>query len=133
MSKVINASLYATLVKVDHIILKHNAYSAIINEDAQKASKLTDHYGCRMGQWYYEGEGKALFGHTASYKRMEAPHAAVHHEVLNTVKCAERCDCLFHTNKEKIVQSMSNMEKSSQELFTLLDNMVVEANPNVSF
>jgi len=132
MSKVINASLYATLVKVDHIIFKHNAYSAIINENVEKASKFTDHYGCRMGKWYYEGEGKELFGHTTSYKRMEVPHAAVHHEVLNTVKCATHTDCLLHTNKEKIVQSMSNMEKSSQELFVLLDNMVMEANPNVT-
>lgn len=35
-------------------------------------------------------------------------------------------------NKAKILKNMSSMEKSSQELFILLDNMLVEANPDVS-
>lgn len=132
MSQFINGSLFATLVKVDHIIFKSNAYSTIINQDAQKAAAFTDHHNCRMGKWYYEGEGAKLFSHTPSYKKMESPHAAVHHAVLDTVPCAVRSDCLMSENKAKILKNMSSMEKSSQELFILLDNMLVEANPDVS-
>ncbi|MBU1658401.1 CZB domain-containing protein [bacterium] len=132
MSKYINASLYTTLVKVDHIIFKHNAYSAIINENVEKASQFSDHHSCRMGKWYYEGEGARLFSNTSSYKKMEAPHAAVHHAVLDTVPCASKADCLLEKNKDRIVKNMNMMENSSRELFILLDNMVDEANPNVS-
>lgn len=130
VSKHINSSLFTTLVKVDHIIFKHNAYSAIINEDAEKAAKFTDHHGCRMGKWYYEGDGKALFSLTPSYKKMEAPHAAVHHAVLETVSCAARRDCLSLKHKDDVIKNMIAMEEASKELFVLLDAMVLEANPS---
>jgi methyl-accepting chemotaxis protein len=129
VSKHINGSLFATLVKVDHIIFKHNVYSTIINQDAERAGKFTDHRGCRMGKWYYEGEGKELFSHTSSYKKMEAPHATVHDKALATVLCATHQDCLAEKNQDMIVKNMSTMEQSSKELFLLLDAMVEEANP----
>jgi len=131
MSKYITSSLFVTQVKADHIILKHTAYSSIINEDAEKASKLNDHHGCQLGKWYYEGDGKKLFSNTSAFKKMEAPHAAVHNAILNTaeyVKCGEA-----HTvkNKESVVKNMADMEESSMKLFEYLDAMVSELNPNV--
>lgn len=131
MSRYITSSLYTTLVKVDHIIFKHNAYSAIINLDSERASAITDHRGCRMGKWYYEGEGAELFSKTAAYKKMEKPHALVHKAVLDTVPCAKRGDCLMSENKPRIVENMHTMEKASLELYTLLDEMVAESNPEV--
>lgn len=128
VSKYINGSLFATLVKVDHIIFKHNVYSTIINQDAERAGKFTDHHGCRMGKWYYEGDGKELFSHTAAYKKMEMPHAKVHEMALQTVSCATHQNCLVDKNQDMIVKNMSSMEQSSKELFVLLDAMVEEAN-----
>ena len=132
MAQFINGSLYAALVKVDHIIFKHNAYSAIINENSVKAKAFTDHHGCRMGKWYYEGEGKILFSKTEAYKKMETPHKTVHDMILEIIPCAIRGDCLVPKNKTQIVNNMEVMEKSSKKLFVLLDDMVTEANPNVT-
>lgn len=131
LSQYINSSLFATLVKVDHIIFKHNVYSTIINENTEKAATLTDHHGCRMGKWYYEGDGKKLFSHTPAYKKMEAPHAAVHVAALDTVSCVARRDCLALKNKDMVVKNVTAMEESSQVLFKLLDTMVIEANPGM--
>lgn len=131
VSKYINGSLFTTLVKVDHIIFKHNIYSTIINQDAERAAKVTNHRGCRMGKWYYEGDGKELFSHTSSYKKMEAPHTMVHDKALATVTCATHQDCLAEKNQTMIVNNMSAMEQSSKELFVLLDAMVEEANPGI--
>jgi methyl-accepting chemotaxis protein len=131
VSQYINSSLFATLVKVDHIIFKHNTYSTLINEDAERAAKFTNHHGCRMGKWYYEGDGLRLFSHTSAYKKMEAPHAAVHVTALETLACATHHDCLAEKNKDKVIKNMTTMEQSSRELFTLLDTMVEEANPGV--
>ncbi len=131
MSNHINGSLFTALVKVDHIIFKHNAYSAIINLNVEKAATFTDHHNCRMGKWYYEGDGKKLFSHTPSYKKMEAPHADVHTAVLETIKCVGRGDCLISKNKTLIVHNMEKMENSSKILFTLLDDMLQEANPKM--
>lgn len=128
MSQYVNASLYTTLVKVDHIIFKDDAYSAIIHQDAEKAKKFTDHHNCRLGQWYDSGDGKIFFSHTPSYKKLEKSHADIHHTVLETISCAINHDCLLSQNKERIIKNMIRMEKSSHELFDLLDSMVIESN-----
>ena len=131
IAKMINDSLFVTLVKVDHIIFKHNVYGAILNEDEERASKIADHHSCRMGKWYYEGDGKKLFSNTQSYKTMETPHAAVHTAALNTLHCAKNHTCLQKENFDIIVNNMEAMETRSQELFKLLNGMVMEANPDI--
>ncbi len=131
-SKYINSSLYATLVKVDHIIFKHNAYSSIISENKEKASKFTDHYGCRMGKWYYKGEGLRLFSDTDSYKKMELPHKTVHTATLAILRYVLKGTSLAPENKKDIVHNVELMEGASNEFFVFLDDMVVESNPNVN-
>uniref|UniRef100_UPI003F6341E9 CZB domain-containing protein n=1 Tax=Hydrocurvibacter sulfurireducens TaxID=3131937 RepID=UPI003F6341E9 len=131
MSQLINSSLFATLVKVDHIVFKHNAYTAIFNEDAQKAAAFSNHHECRMGKWYYEGNGKKMFSHTPAYKKMEAPHASVHSHVIKAVQCAIKGDCLSPKNFDNLITEMFAMENNSKELFLYLDDMVKEANPDL--
>lgn len=131
MSHLINSSLFATLVKVDHIVYKHNAYATIFNEDAKKVDTFANHHNCRMGKWYYEGDGKNMFSHTSAYQKMETPHANVHNHVIKAVQCATRGDCLSPENFDNLVKEMLEMENNSKELFIHLDNMVKEANPDV--
>ncbi len=131
MSNVIDDSLFATLVKIDHIIFKHNAYSTILHDNKDKASIFTDHHGCRMGKWYYEGKGKEKFSKTKAYPKMEIPHANVHNSVLSVIKCSETEDCVSEKNYDKIVKAMYDMEINSKILFENLDEMVQEANPTI--
>lgn len=132
MSNVIDDSLFTTLVKIDHIIFKHNAYSTILHEDKEKAKIFTDHTACRMGKWYYEGKGKEKFSKTKSYAKMETPHINVHNSVLCVMSCTEDGSCISEKNYDKIVKAMYDMEINSQKLFTDLDDMVREANPNMN-
>ena len=131
LSKYINDSLHAALVKVDHIIFKHDTYSTIINQDTKKAEACTDHHECRFGKWYDSGDGKAFFAHTPSYKKMQIPHAIVHKLALDTITCAVTHDCTSIKNHTKIIKNMEVMENSSNELFALLDSMVAEGNPDL--
>lgn len=128
-AKYINDSLYTTLIKVDHIIYKHHTYSTIIHQDPKNAVSGVDHHNCRMGKWYYEGEGKEKFADTQAYKMMEAPHTAVHKLVAQTIECVTRKDCQDQKNKDTIVKNMQLMEENSAQLFDLLEKMVKEANP----
>lgn len=43
-----------------------------------KPSDLPDETECRLGRWYYEGEGQTEFSRLPGYREMEAPHKAVH-------------------------------------------------------
>jgi methyl-accepting chemotaxis protein len=128
-AKYINDSLFTTLVKVDHIIFKHNTYSTIIHENANNIIAKTDHHSCRMGKWYYEGEGQQLFSNTKAYKAMEGPHTAVHNLVNKTLECLTRKDCRNIKTKDSIIQNMQAMEENSLQLFNYLEQMVQEANP----
>ena len=132
MAKFISDSLFTTLVKVDHIIFKHNAYSTIVNEKKDQVHTFKDHHSCAMGHWYYEGEGKLRFAHARSYKALEAPHANVHNKVLQSLACVEENTCSEMKNRGKIVQNIIEVEESSSQLFILLDELVRECNPNLT-
>ena len=121
--------LYTTLVKVDHIIFKHEAYGTILDENKEKASSFSDHHSCRLGQWY-DTEGKNHFGNTPSYKALVGPHSAVHANVLKTLKCVSTETCLS-VAKEEVITNMAIVEAESFKLFDLFKEMVKEGNPEV--
>jgi methyl-accepting chemotaxis protein len=127
-AKYINDSLFAALIKVDHIIYKHDTYSTIIHQNEEHSTSATDHKHCRMNKWYYEGEGKEIFSNTQAYKMLEAPHKAIHSLITETVECVSRKDCKNIKTKDSIVKNMQLMEQNSTLMFELLEKMVVEAN-----
>jgi len=130
-AKYIHNSLFGTLVKIDHIIFKSKAYTTVLNERGELVDDFGDHHSCRMGKWYYEGEGKEIFGHTKAYKAMEEPHAIVHKMVLETVPCAKQQSCLTPENRERIVENFTRMEQASNRLFELIHQMIREANSDI--
>jgi len=115
--------LFTTLVKVDHILFKSNAYSTILNES--QTLEFSDHKDCRMGKWYI-GIGKERFGNTKAFKDMLAPHATVHNSILDNLTYIKDGTTLKYENPKKITQNFSKMEKASQELFSQLDKMLEE-------
>lgn len=107
------------LAKIDHIILKSDAYNAIIRAD--EGIHFGTHQQCRMGKWY-EAEAKNLFGHTQGYKNILEPHKKVHAYIQESLSLATDTRNR-HDNKVRIVTLMSEMEKAAQELFHALDSM----------
>jgi len=130
-AKYVSEFLFTTLVKVDHIVFKHKAYSALLSEDTEKAAEFGDHHSCRLGKWY-EGEGKKLFGSTKAYKAIELPHSLVHTNVLSALACTRTKDCLI-TRREDMVKDMAAAETQSFKLFDLFHEMVAEGNSDVNF
>jgi hypothetical protein len=120
----IENTTFITLAKIDHIIFKSNAYKSIVNGKTETV--FSDHHNCRLGKWYDSGEGKTRFSHLASFTALSAPHAKVHDIVLDNLKYIEHGD---HTidHKETILLSFEEMEKQSQNLFTLMDSINKES------
>jgi len=116
--------LFTTLVKVDHVLYKSNAYSTILAEDDTRA--FTDHKNCRMGKWY-SNLGQEVFGKTKSFKEMDAPHALVHDSVFKNLEFVKNHSTLKANNPKTIINNFATMEKASSKLFVLLDNMISEA------
>ncbi len=116
--------LYTTLIKVDHIIFKSNAYHTVLSVD--KNAQFVDHRHCRMGQWYYEGLGKEQFSDLPAYKEMEKPHETVHETVLANLEYVKKDAVFKGDNPEKIVHNFEKMEKASNVLYEKLDELIVQ-------
>ena len=119
---------FASLVKVDHIIYKQRAYMSLSSGgDPQYVGPVhVDCHSCRLGKWYYEGDGKALFSKTSSYANLEAPHAQVHnnaHEMLHLIDQGwER-----NVNLQQVIYAkLEKMEEGSAGVMQVIDRMVNE-------
>lgn len=115
--------LFTTLVKVDHIVFKSKAYSAVLDEDQN--AKFADHKNCRMGKWYL-GFGKERFGHTKAFKEMDAYHKTVHDMTFHNMEYVYERSMLKHDNPQKIIANFDKMEQASQKLFDSLNVMLQE-------
>lgn len=121
---------FASLIKVDHMIYKQRTYMALNSGgDSQYVTAVTvDGHTCRLGKWYYEGEGKSRFGGVPSYPAMERPHSEVHRcaqAVLPAISQGwERNPKL----QDQIYQDLECMERSSEGVMKTIDLMVSEKN-----
>jgi len=118
-------SVFVVLAKLDHILYKSRAYNSIISLNQVLPSTTT--HECELGKWY-DNEGKRRFSETSSYVKIAAPHAVVH-DYTNTNLSYLEGDANENTlqNSSKIIDNFETMESASQEVFALLDSMLVEA------
>ena len=119
---------FASLVKVDHFLYKQNGYRVIHQGAASAEARAvqTDHRGCRLGTWYYEGQGLEMFSHVPSYNRLEAPHAAVHqniHEAVHLLGSSWEKD---PDTQNRIFAQFEAAERASEEVVQVIDHMVEE-------
>ncbi len=114
--------VFITLAKIDHIIFKTDTYNAIVNLDTDQ--KFTDHLNCRLGEWY-KSTGKERFGETNSYIASFKSHKIVHDSALENISFIQNQDRRLE-NEAKIIENFKIMEKSSNTLFSLLDDMTKE-------
>ena len=108
-----NDRVFMSLAKLDHVLWKINTYYSAITKEEQ--FKFVDHHNCRLGKWYYEGDGAENFSKTSSYSKLENPHATVHngtHKVF---------DLMVGDDVHSLTEAFKEMEKGSEEVFSTLD------------
>ena len=113
-----NDRIFMSLAKLDHVLWKVNTYHSAVTKEEQ--FKFVDHHNCRLGKWYYEGDGKENFSHTPHYARLESPHATVHngtHKVFELM-VQEPVDV------KGLVAAFSEMEMGSDAIFKTLDEIL---------
>nr|WP_305073292.1 methyl-accepting chemotaxis protein [Propionivibrio sp.] len=69
---------FVELAKIDHLVFKFEIYQVFMGLIEKRPEEIATHTTCRLGQWYYEGEGKTRFSHLDGYRAMETPHVEVH-------------------------------------------------------
>jgi len=122
-ANMIQNRLFVTQTKIDHIILKSSAYSAVLDEEAKE--EFSDAQGCRLGQWI-NSKGAKRFSHTKSFQHIAAPHNKVHDKLRDNMHFVHQKATLEGNNPQTLVHNFEQMEEASKELFSRLDAMVSE-------
>lgn len=110
-------NIFVSLAKVDHVIWKVNTYLSVSRKEP--AFDFVDHHNCRLGKWYYEGEGKEFFSTSPHFHDLEQPHSEVHGSTR---------DVFATLNKEQLdysalMPALRKMEKASELVFDYLDRI----------
>ena len=119
---------FASLVKMDHFIFMQNGYR-VVHQGAGSSEALavrTDHHGCRLGTWYYEGQGAEMFSKVPSYGKLEAPHAEVHHSVHEAVALLGTSWDSDADAQNRIFGHFQAAENASKQVVRLIDRLVEE-------
>jgi len=120
MEQVIAASAlrsFCELAKVDHLIYKFEVYRVLFGLSEKQVSDFAGHTQCRLGKWYYEGEGHACFSQLPGYREIEEPHKGVHQFALAALKANAE------GNTDAMLRGIEQMEQASLNVLANLENM----------
>ena len=118
---------FVETAKTDHLVYKQEVYKVFLGLSDKGPGDFASHTGCRLGQWYYEGDGKACFSKLPGYKEVEPPHKKVHERGQMAVAAYRSGDI------EASVSQLAEMEGASMEVLAHLETMARagEGDPSV--
>lgn len=105
---------FVEVAKVDHLVFKFRIYLGLFDLENVSPSSVAQHTACRLGKWYYEGEGKECFSQLPGYREIEAPHIEVHRMGILALEAKSQGDMA------SMLRHVEAMEKSS---FGVIDNL----------
>jgi len=118
----ITNAVFMVLVKLDHLLFKANGYKTVFT------GKTTGHFAsdneCRLGKWYFAGQGKDKFGKVPSYNKLAQPHKEVHDNIKKAVECVEAGTCTEYS--QNVMTYFDEAEKESIQVINILNNMLDE-------
>lgn len=115
---------FCELAKVDHLIYKFRIYKVLFGLSDEGESQFASHTACRLGKWYYEGEGKDCFSKFPGYREIETPHKRVHDSALNALRAKAGA------NVALMLEQVSIMESESLAVLEGLERMAASGEQN---
>ncbi|MDR0499491.1 MAG: CZB domain-containing protein [Holophagales bacterium] len=110
---------------MDHTIYIHKLFNFIQPHLGVKEFAKVDHHNCRFGKWWETGLGKQEFSKTASYPKVEAPHAQVHSSA-NAIAAFGNDLINLVENEKAIADYLDAVIHGSKNVFTYIESMMDE-------
>lgn len=108
---------FVETAKVDHLVYKMEVYKVFLGISDKQAGDFASHTACRLGKWYYEGDGKGCFSKLPGYKEVESPHMAVHAHGVQAIRH-------FHEGEHEAgLAELGKMEAASLQVLRNLETM----------
>ena len=130
MEQVIAASAlrsFCELAKVDHLIFKFEVYKVLFGLSSKTADQILPHTQCRLGKWYYGGEGHDCFSKLPGYAELEQPHINVHQAAI------EALIANANGNNPSMLNQLGKMEEASLQVLAGLEKMSQAADSKATF
>mgnify|MGYP000863720561 FL=1 len=108
---------FVEVAKIDHIVFKFRIYLAVFGILDTKPSEVSTHTACRLGKWYYEGEGRACFSQLSGYREIEPPHVEVHRAGAAVIEARANGDM------SSVLKNLDTMERASMRVLDGLQKM----------
>ncbi len=105
---------FVEVAKVDHLVFKFRIYLGLFGLEQLNPDQVASHTTCRLGKWYYEGEGRECFSRLAGYREIETPHIDVHRFGIDALRARLSGDNVA------MLRCVEAMEQAS---FKVLDNL----------
>lgn len=118
MQDVIDSSAtiaFLNTVKLDHAVWKHQIYSHL--QSGRVHEPVNAHTECRLGKWYFEGEGRSRYSQYRAFQMMDQPHKLVHEAGRNALQHAANGD------KAALLQALQQMESASQQVTQAISDL----------
>jgi archaellum component FlaC len=110
------ANSFIDTVKLDHVLFKIEVYRRLFGLTSKAVDDFADHKSCRLGKWYYEGEGLQLKDYN-EYKKLEKPHERVHSYGRKALELFMKGD------HDGSIEALNTMENASRDVLILLEHM----------
>ena len=117
---------FVEVAKLDHQIYKFEIYKVFLGISQRGADEFASHTACRLGKWYYEGDGRACFTRLAGYRELEAPHAQFHRVAVEAVRA------YYDGDFAAGLQRLSAMEEASFKVLDELERMAVAGQDDIA-
>ncbi len=121
MQGVINSTsirAFLDTVKLDHVVWKNKVYCLVDDDNFEELPN--QHTECRMGKWYFEGEGAAKYSHLPSFKKLDKPHEMVHSSGRAAISSGKNKDL------DAMAEHLDRMEAESEQVSYFLEELYQE-------
>ncbi len=85
---------FVEVAKIDHILYKFEIYKVFMGISPRTADSFASHTECRLGKWYYSGEGRDCYAKLDGYAAIASPHQAFHQHGQDAVNAYHAGDPL---------------------------------------
>ena len=108
---------FCELTKVDHLIFKFRVYQVLLGLSKETLSDFASDTECRLGKWYYHGEGHANYSKLPGFREIEHPHKRVHDRAVAALRAK------LANDSRLMVQAVAEMESASMDVLAALEQV----------
>jgi len=115
-----NAALLAEieLANLEELEIKLTVYQILAGLSDRTADTLPSETECRLGQWYYRGDGNQQYAGRVDFKAIEEPHRLVHVYAIEAVKAHH------DGRREDALSALEAMEANNLDVMSRLRRLV---------